>query len=303
MLESYQWIQDVTFPARLYLKTLGVENLTPEALPDLQEPLLLDGLGRYAIRHFLQQQGGIANLDLLLHQLPMGKLKHSTWQVSQIEQQRLKDRLLNYASEVTATTQHMWKVNSHVYMNITLPKNSATQWVSLEASSARAKRRAKVWLEYLLWVAYLNMADGGGNLTRIVVFSDRTIVCQGVSSNQARKWLEHWFEAWKYGQTQPLVLPAALLLKIAEKDKQHEWQADEHQQMCIDAMDVIYKDWHEDGKFSGFSVADNEACKMHRDWQFILQEQDATALLEQACKQFSYDLYQPIFLHQRMAEE
>ena len=303
VLESYQWIQDVTFPARLYLKTLGVENLTPEALPDLQEPLLLDGLGRYAIRHFLQQQDGTAKPDLLLHQLPMGKLKHSTWQVSQIEQQRLKDRLLNYVPEVTATTQHMWKVNSHVYMNITLPKNSATQWVSLEASSARAKRRAKVWLEYLLWVAYLNMGDGGENLTRIVVFSDRTIVCQGVSSNQARKWLEHWFKAWEYGQTQPLVLPAALLLKIAEKDKQHEWQADEHQQMCIDAMDVIYKDWHEDGKFSGFSVADNEACKMHRDWQFILQEQDATALLEQACKQFSYDLYQPIFLHQRMAEE
>ena len=303
VLDSHQWIQDVTFPARLYLKTLGVANLSPEDLPAVQEPLLLDGLGRYAVRHFLQQHEGEAKPELLLDQLPIGKLQHSSWQVSVLEQQRLKDRLFRYASETTPTTQQVWKVNDQIYMNIRLPKNSAEQWVSLEASSARAKRRAKVWLEYLLWLAYLNMGEGGEKLTRIVVFSDRTILCQGVSSNQARKWIEHWLAAWKYGQTQPLVLPAALLLKVAEKDKAHEWQANEQNQMCIEDMDVIYKDWHEDGKFTGFSVADNEATKMHRDWQFILQEQDATALLEQACTQFSYHLYQPVFWHQSVIEE
>jgi exodeoxyribonuclease V gamma subunit len=56
ILESQQWIQDISFPARLYLKTLGVENLTAKELLDQAEPLLLDGLGKYAIRHFLQQQ-------------------------------------------------------------------------------------------------------------------------------------------------------------------------------------------------------------------------------------------------------
>ena len=303
VLDSHQWIQDVTFPARLYLKTLGVDNLRPEDLPAVQEPLLLDGLGRYAVRHFLQQHEGEAKPELLLDQLPIGKLQHSSWQVSVLEQQRLKDRLFRYASETTPTTQQVWKVNDQIYMNIRLPKNSAEHWVSLEASSARAKRRAKVWLEYLLWLAYLNMGEGGEKLTRIVVFSDRTILCQGVSSNQARKWIEHWLAAWKYGQTQPLVLPAALLLKVAEKDKAHDWQANEQNQMCIEDMDAIYKDWHEDGKFTGFSVADNEATKMHRDWQFILQEQDATALLEQACTQFSYHLYQPVFWHQSVIEE
>ena len=303
VLDSHQWIQDVTFPARLYLKTLGVTNLRPEDLPAVQEPLLLDGLGRYAVRHFLQQHEGEAKPELLLDQLPIGKLQHSSWQVSVLEQQRLKDRLLKYASDTTPTTQQVWKINDQIYMNLSLPKNSAEQWVSLEASSARAKRRAKVWLEYLLWLAYLNMGDGGGKLTKIVVFSDRTILCQGVSSDQAREWIEHWLAAWKYGQTQPLVLPAALLLKVAEKDKAHDWQANEQNQMCIEDMDVIYKDWHEDGKFTGFSVADNEATKMHRDWQFILQEQDATALLEQACTQFSYHLYQPVFWHQSVIEE
>lgn len=303
VLDSHQWIQDVTFPARLYLKTLGVDNLRPEDLPAVQEPLLLDGLGRYAVRHFLQQHEGEAKPELLLDQLPIGKLQHSSWHISVLEQQRLKDRLFRYASETTPTTQQVWKVNDQIYMNIRLPKNSAEKWVSLEASSARAKRRAKVWLEYLLWLAYLNMGEGGEKLTKIVVFSDRTILCQGVSSNQAREWIEHWLTAWKYGQTQPLVLPAALLLKIAEKDKAHDWQANEKNQMCIEDMDAIYKDWHEDGKFTGFSVADNEATKMHRDWQFILQEQDATALLEQACMQFSYHLYQPVFWHQSVIEE
>lgn len=303
VLDSHQWIQDVTFPARLYLKTLGVENLRPEDLPAVQEPLLLDGLGRYAVRQFLQKQEGTAQPELLMDHLPIGKLQQSSWQMSLVEQQRLKDRLLKYAPEVTPTTQQVWKVNDHMYMNIHLPKNGAAKWVSLDASSARAKRRAKVWLEYLLWLGYLNLGDCGEKLARIVVFSDRTILCHGVTSNKAREWLDHWLAAWKYGQSQPLVLPAALLLKIAEKDKQHNWQANEQNQMCIDDMDVIYKDWHEDGKFSGFSVTDNEATQMHRDWQFILQEQDATALLEDACAQFSYQLYQPVFMHQQAIEE
>lgn len=163
MLDSHQWIQDVTFPARLYLKTLGVENLRPEDLPAVQEPLLLDGLGRYAIRQFLQKQEGTAQPELLMDQLPIGKLQQSSWQMSMLEQQRLQDRLLQYAPEVTPTTQQVWKVNDHLYMNIHVPKNSAEKWVSLDASSARAKRRAKVWLEYLLWLAYLNLGEGGRN--------------------------------------------------------------------------------------------------------------------------------------------
>ena len=75
VLDAGQWIQDVTFPARLYLKTLGVENLKPEDLPANEEPLILDGLGRYSIRAFLQQQTQLEQLDfrVLQDQLPVGK--------------------------------------------------------------------------------------------------------------------------------------------------------------------------------------------------------------------------------------
>lgn len=50
----------------------------------------------------------------------------------------------------------------------------------------------------------------------------------------------------------------------------------------------VLKDWNDTGDFSGFDMTQNEACKLHRDWQFLLQEQDATALLQYACDHYSY---------------
>ena len=66
VLDSHQWIQDVTFPARLYLKTLGVENLGNVGVLDQNEPLLLDGLGRYTIRHFYSKTNNRHSLKFYL---------------------------------------------------------------------------------------------------------------------------------------------------------------------------------------------------------------------------------------------
>ncbi|WP_104498482.1 exodeoxyribonuclease V subunit gamma [Acinetobacter indicus] len=303
VLDSQQWIQDMIFPARLYLKSVGVENLRPEQRSDQAEPLLLDGLGRYTIRDFLKQQHNTPDPALLQDRLPIGKIREGSWTMSLVEQQQLQARLQHYAPSETTVTRQVWKVRPDLHIRLTLPKQGAERWVSLEASSARAKRRTALWLEYLLWLAYLNLGDGGQQHQRIVVFSDDTVCCEGVSSNQARQWLEHWFKAWDYGQRQPLVLPSALLLKVAEKGKQHEWEPDAEQRMQLKDLEGLYKDWNDSGQFSAFSVADNEACKHHRDWQFILQEQDTSLLLAHACEQFSYDLYQPIFWHQQTLEE
>ena len=114
----------------------------------------------------------------------------------------------------------MWKVSAELHMQINTPQAGMTNWVSMEPSSARAKRRAKVWLEYLLWLAYLNQSEETSRkLQRVVVFSDQTVICVGVCSAEARKLLDPWFKAWQYGQSQPLVLPAALILSVAEKGK------------------------------------------------------------------------------------
>ncbi|ENX32010.1 exodeoxyribonuclease V, gamma subunit [Acinetobacter colistiniresistens] len=295
ILESQQWIQDVTFPARLYLKTLGVENLSATELVDQSEPLLLDGLGKYAIRHFLQQQDEQISPSVLQDQLPVGKVQHSAWQQSRLEQQRLMERLQQYAAAPTATTQRVWRVSKQLQIACVTPKQLAQDWVSLDASSARAKRLAKVWLEYLLWLAVLN-SETATEKRRIVVFSDHTVICEGLSSAQAQTYLRAWLQLWQDAQQQPVVLPAALLLKPLEKAKQHEWVELDSKQILVEESQIqILKDWNDTGDFSGFDMTQNEACKLHRDWQFILQEQDAAALLHYACDHYAYALYQPIF--------
>lgn len=295
ILESQQWIQDVTFPARLYLKTLGVENLTAQTLLDQSEPLLLDGLGKYAIRHFLQQQDDQLSPSLLQDQLPVGKVQHSAWQQSRLEQQRLLERLQQYAPAPTETTQRVWRVSKQLQIACVTPKQLSQDWVSLDASSARAKRFAKVWLEYLLWLAVIK-SDTATAKRRIVVFSDQTVICEGLSSEQAQHYLKAWLQLWHAAQQQPVVLPAALVLKPLEKGKQYEWiELDSTQVLTEESQKQVLKDWNDTGDFSGFDMTQNEACKLHRDWQFILQEQDATALLQYACDHYSFALYQPIF--------
>lgn len=295
VLDSQQWIQDITFPARLYLKTLGVENLSVTDLVDQNEPLLLDGLGKYAIRHFLQQQDNQATPAVLQDQLPVGKVQQSAWQQSCLEQQRLLERLQQYAVAPTETTQRVWRVSKQLQMSCVTPKQMTQDWVSLDASSARAKRFAKVWLEYLLWLAILNH-DSAASKRRIVVFSDQTVICEGLSAQQAQQYLQAWLQLWQTGQQQPVVLPAALLLKPLEKGKHYDWVEQDSQQVLVeDSQKQVLKDWNDTGDFSGFDMTQNEACKLHRDWQFILQEQDASALLQYACDHYSYALYQPIF--------
>ncbi|OTG84908.1 exodeoxyribonuclease V subunit gamma [Acinetobacter sp. ANC 4648] len=313
VLNAGQWIQDVTFPARLYLKTLGVENLKAEDIPAQDEPLVLDGLARYAIRDFLQKQelqnvldSEQLNAELLQDQLPVGKVQHSAWQISLAEQENLKTRLHHYASEVTQTTQRQWRIQPDLIMNLTVPKQTVSDWVSLDASSARAKRRAKVWLEYLLWLSFSNFNDEqSAQLRRIAIFSDRTLISTGVTVTQAKDYLLSWLKVYDYAQTQPLVLPSALLLQPAEKSKALDWNEDEFGQPTLNNFSDILKEWNADSArfLTAFSVEDNEATKYHRDWQFILQEQDATALLKHACDTFAYDLYQPIYQHQYAVEE
>lgn len=301
VLDSQQWIQDVTFPARLYLKTLGVENLGSVGMLDQNEPLLLDGLGRYAIRHFLQQSEQQAQPEVLIDQLPVGKVKYSAWQQGVFEQECLLERLHHYAPAVTPTTQRIWRIAKQLHMNITVPKSETQDWVSMEPSSARAKRRAKVWLEHLLWLAYLNEGSAGAEKRRIVVFSDQTVICSGVSSEQARQYLQPWFKIWRHAQQQPLVLPAALLLKPLEKAKAYQWETTnqaEKAKLDEKSYTELLKYWNETGSFTTMDMTQNEACKLHRDWSFILQEQDAQALLQHACDEFAYDLYHPVFQFQ-----
>ena len=295
ILDAHSWIQDVIFPARLYLKTLGIENLSATEVVDQTEPLMLDGLGKYAIRHFLQQNIDATAPALLQDQLPVGKVQHSAWKQSRIEQQRLLERLQDYATSPTETTQRVWRVSKQLQISCVTPKHIAQDWISLDASSARAKRFAKVWLEYLLWLVILDQ-ETASEKRRVVVFSDQTVICEGVSSHQAKHYLQHWLKLWQQAQQQPVVLPAALLLKPLEKGKAYDWvEQDALHTLIEESQNDLLKIWKNTYNTGFVDFSQDEANQQHRDWQFILQEQDATALLQFACDHYSYALYQPIF--------
>lgn len=296
IFDSMQWINDVIFPAQLYLKTLGIEN-TKSVVENIdEEPLLLDGLARYEVRRFFQAQDMLVeNMQVLLDQLPVGKVQESAWQQSQQEYRTLLERLHCYADHPTPTTQQTLCLSDHLYLRITVPKqNAETQWVELQISSARAERRAKAWLNYLLWLRYLNLHEQGKEYRYIVVFSDQTIIYEGVSSNQAREFLNHWCQLWQQAMTTPVVLPAALLMKPSEKNKPLDCTEDNGLDEKI--WQTLSKHWNDPQKYSEvFSASDDKASKYHQDWQFILQEQDASLLLESHCREWAYRLYAPIY--------
>ncbi|MDQ8935279.1 exodeoxyribonuclease V subunit gamma [Acinetobacter rudis] len=314
VLQAKHWIQDILFPARLYLQCLGVENIATVDDLDQSEPLLLDGLGRYHIRAALQKQyltqkdmAVLTDLDPALYQdqLPVGKVRQSAWQSSIEEQQALLLRLQAYATSPTVTTQVQWRMRPDLTINLSLPVHNVSDWVSLEASSARAKRRAQVWLSYLFWLNYLKLEDSKAQqLRRIVVFSDTTIICEGLTTTQAECYLAEWFKAYEYAQQQPLVLPAALLLQAAETEKTLTWTASETGWELQD-FDRLLSSWRADAArfVSSFAPEQNEATMLHRDWQFILHEQDSCALLKDACDHYSYALYQPIYQYQYQVED
>ena len=121
-------------------------------------------------------------------------------------------------------------------------------------------------------------------------------MCEGVSAEQAQGYLQHWLDFWQQAQQQPMVLPAALLLKALEDGKQYQWiEQNQHTVLEPKSQDAVLKVWNATGDFSSFDKTQDEASKLHRDWQFVLQEQDASALLQAACDTYSFKLYQPMY--------
>ena len=315
LLDSAQWIKQVTFPAELYLKTLGISNLTAQDSLATDEPLLLDGLEQHALRHFLQDRPlqDQAQPALLLDQLPAGKFREAAWSVSRQQHEELLERVCQVTQsgqpELTPVTQRQLKIEPQILMQITVPEAPARQWISMTASSARGRRRAQIWLEYLLWLASLPADAPHEAYERIEVCSDVTIHCTGIAPQDARMHLARWMQAWRYGQQRPLVLPAALMLAskdgalIVLEGKKGEamevkWAEDEQGIQRLQQFDKLAAKWSDPGEFSAFDIRQDEANQAHADWAFILRDQDSLKLLAHSCAQFAYALYQPIYCHQ-----
>lgn len=304
-LPSSRWVNELVFPAQLYLNAISVKNIQPQDLVPENEPILLNGLDRYAVRDFLHSTEK-ADPILVSDKLPVSKLMQSAWQVSQSEHQSAIKRLSIYAESPTKIKGEAVKLKDGLSISINVPDDeNCHKWVVLKASSAYAEHRAKVWIEYLLWLAYLNLGDEGTDRQMVVVFNNSTVVSEGVSSNQAKQFLDRWVDAWKYGQKQPLVLPATLILSPLEKGKNLTWSAVEGTgEIIIEEMADLVGVWNETYERNpSFPLTENRSNKKHRDWSYILLNRNSTALLKEACEKFSFDLYEPIYRHQHTVKD
>ncbi len=300
VLDGQEWIKDLVFPARLYLKALGVASVyTGEQLPQ-QEPLLLDKLQQYHVRDLLQkhylQPVSVADTasgaavpeppDIALFQdvLPVGHARTGTWRISLQEQEQLLERLGGRA--VTRTTQQNFSIQEGLLLSIAVPEDLATpHWLSCMASSAKPKRQTQTWLEYLLWLAYLDLDDGGAQHVREVICSDKTIICQGLSSAQAKQQLQAWMGLWRHAQQRPVILPAALI-----RQEKTQWVENAEGYLVPDNMQKLQDKWLSSYSF-GIELESDEASCHHRDWKFILQQQAPDALFALSCSHYAEKLY------------
>ena len=273
-----------------------MNNLKSDTAALNQEPLILNGLEKYAVRDFLLKYGTQEAKSLLQDTLPVGKTLNATFKTGVQEQQYLRDVLMQYAEQETLTTQQVWKMTPQVHIRIQVPATTTTRWCNVVASRATPQRYAHVWLEYLLWVAYQNTAQQ--DLERIVVCKDDVIHFAGVNAAQAQDYLAMWMEFWAQAQQYPVLLPAALVLKMNNK-KEFEIEWDETDSEQVLNMDSFAKHW-QGGAWGGFI---DESEKNHPDWAFIFQDSETEPLLIQAFQQHSYRLYQPITQQRQIANQ
>ena len=155
LLDARQWIADMLFPARVFLKQYGIQSIhSSDSFAD-QEVILLDGLGRHQLRDWLLQQHLAASqqhltapqlatpthdlssaaaetrvrmplsdaplLALLQDQLPVGKMQFSALQRAEQEYQALLQRMQPFAAVPTATTQQTLCLNEQYWFSIHVP--------------------------------------------------------------------------------------------------------------------------------------------------------------------------------------
>lgn len=298
MLDAAQWINQLIFPAELYLNSIDIRNVKAEDMMPEFEPLILDGLEKYSIRD--QIYSNSADQTVVTDLLPVGKLKDVMWNQISAEHQNCLTKLKSLVGEPIIEQTETLQLSKDLSLMITVPVVGTKHWAKMKATSAYGDHRTKAWLEYLLWIAHLNLGEQGMDHKLSVVFTNTTIECSGLSSNQAKDALGKWLEAWNYGRSQPLVLPAKLIMARSEKGKDLTWDySEETNSWELNEVEELVNAWTETFEFSeSFKFTDNKANKKHRDWSFILRNQDAVDLLRNSVSKFSYNLYQLMVQHQ-----
>lgn len=284
------WIKHLRFPASLYLNAMNISHYQGDVKPTVFEPLILDYLEQYQLfdtlleddlqQGVVEQQGDIPVYYEPL--LPVGKIKQSVWYENKTLQNKMLNRLSNLGVQHSSIVQKIWQLG-HIQFNIYVP-NTEKVWGRLLAKGANAKHRFAIWIDYLLWLAWLDLGDAGQDYQMVCVFKDKTIVQSGVSSHQARQEIVAWLDLYFTGQNYPILLPADLLLST-EMMKDEFWT---EQGISNEGIQKAYKEWSKDFQQSYIK----ESNKIHPDWEVLLCGLDEHtqldwAIFQQSCQRYS----------------
>ncbi|MFC3903378.1 DNA helicase/exodeoxyribonuclease V, gamma subunit [Acinetobacter marinus] len=309
IMDVSQWIKDLSHPAQHFLRHAGIANVGSVDAFESFEPLQLGGLQKYSVRDYLQQcflenntlesDAVLAteSTDLLLLQdkMPIGKMQNATWQQAQSELDQVLERLSDFGGKVTLLTTKTMPLGEQLQLNIQIPSDeSATNWVSLTASSCHGARALSIWLQYLLWRAY---ADQIESLTRIALFKNMTLIFSELSQENAQKYLQDWLEVWTLQQNQAFALPPAIFAQVG--DKQLQFEIDDQGEEYVANFKEIEKRWlgqhyyHADFE----NAYSDQGSSLSPDWALVIAPDEAAKLLNQHSEKYAVRLYQPMFKH------
>lgn len=291
-ISSDYWVKLLRFPALLYLRHFNISNDQGKQHLTPFEPLILNSLERYSLLDQLLADNQMLDeqqIDLRFEPLlPVGKLKQVYWQSELTLQQSMREILESYQSQ-TEVSYQIWQWQN-IQFNLMRPKDeNCKKWGRIFPKTGKGKHRFTIWIEYLLWLASLDLGEQGEDYKMICVFKDCTIIQQGLSSRQAQYEILQWLDLYFAGQRQPILLPADLLLgnrKLSKQDHAEVWELDK----LSDGISIAYQDWVK----QPFASYIKESNIHHPDWQVLLQHIDSEQLFEKSLQQYSH-LYAPIW--------
>lgn len=316
IINANQLIKDLTQPARYFMAAARIGRIYLEEGLSGYEPLTLNKLDEYQLRHQFQlakQSAQPLQATQWSAALPIGAAGKAYWQKGEREQVSIEQRLQLYGGFVNPLTERLLKLTlretdilvhsvlTELQLSIRVPTDpQASTWLSQSASSGRGKHLLRFWIEHLLWQVWRKttaqeVEQGIGQ--RIGVYSAQTLIAQPIAIEDALKHLQDWLYVWQLAAKRPFVLPPALVVDAFKIDKKTG-------EVKITALDELLQKWLTADEFNAFiPPQQNEDCALHPDWQLILQGQDPAQAFMHDFERYAEVLYAPLVEQVSIADE
>lgn len=306
-IKADQLIKDLMKPANHFLTHARIGRLYLEEGLSPFEPLTLNKLDEYQLRHQFQiskQNQKQFKSNQWAAALPVGVAGDAYWKKSEREQVVIEQRMQKYSGVITPLTERLLTLpnadvsldgrDSQVVQNwqlsIRVPTDDrATKWLGQSASSGKGRHRVRFWLEHLLWQVWRKTTEDDvmqGRGQRITVYSTQTLVASPIEVSEALQHLQNWLSVWQVAAQQPFVLPPSLTLDAFSLDR--------NQELKVKSPDTLLAKWLGTSFKPIIPPNQNDECALHPDWQLILQGQDPTEALMRFFSLYAETLYAPI---------